>query len=79
MILDAMLGKWDHSLCYSADATMKVRKEIVTCIKEGEAEAERAASETAVVRSRDERRAWHGVKPAPLRAMPQQPTHLAHP
>ena len=55
-ILAALFGMWDHSLCYSADATSKVRREIITRIKEGEAEAERATEANSVVRSLSERR-----------------------
>ena len=55
-ILSALFGMWDHSTCYSADATSKVRREIITRIKEGEAEAERATEANSVVRSLSERR-----------------------
>jgi len=56
MVLNALFATFDHSTCYSADATSKGRRFIVTCIKEGEADAQRATEATSVVRSRSERR-----------------------
>lgn len=55
-VLTALFGMWDHSLGYSADATSKIRREIITKIKEGEAEADRADNLTSTVRSLSERR-----------------------
>ena len=47
-ILNALFGGWDYTH-YSTDATSKVRREIVTVIKEGEADADRASQKTTVV------------------------------
>ena len=53
-ILNALFGGWDYTH-YSKDATSKIRREIVTVIKEGEADAERASQKTTVVVTKAER------------------------
>uniref|UniRef100_A0A7S2MZ51 TMC domain-containing protein n=1 Tax=Haptolina brevifila TaxID=156173 RepID=A0A7S2MZ51_9EUKA len=53
-ILNAMFGGWDYAH-YTMHETSKIRRELVTQIKEGEAEAERDVQKRTIVLSRRQR------------------------
>ena len=53
-ILNAMFGGWDYQH-YGAEETNKTRKELITKVKEGEAEAERDLNKSSAVITRAER------------------------